>query len=88
MYIYVFLIATCMHKLTYTYIFLAECGLAPHVTINCTDGGSAHVDWATSCKDQFDCKAYWNCTNGRDHHHEEVFYFVYLCMYIATYVCT
>ena len=46
----------------------AECGLAPTVELNCTDGFIAddgfivHVDWvAPGC--QFDCKALWFCEN-------------------------
>ena len=54
------------------FIFLAECGLAPNVTLSCNDG-SAHVEWVASqphC--QFDCKAHWTCVNGTYTHKEEV----------------
>ena len=46
-----------------SYIFFTECGLAPTVKLNCTDG-LAHVDWAPSephC--HFNCEAHWTCEN-------------------------
>ena len=51
---------------------LTDCGLAPNVTLNCTDG-SALVNWVASqpgC--QHDCKAEWRCTNMADYHEEIV----------------
>ena len=51
---------------------LTDCGLAPNVTLNCTDG-SAHVNWVASLPGcQHDCKAQWRCTNMADYHEEIV----------------
>ena len=46
------------------FTLLAECGLAPTVTLNC-DNGFAYVDWTPSqpwC--HHDCKGYWACWNA------------------------
>ena len=51
---------------------LTECGLAPNVTLNCTDG-SAHVEWNASLpRCQHNCEAQWTCTNMVDYHEETV----------------
>ena len=64
----------------YEFVLLTECGLAPNVTLNCTDG-SAHVDWVASqlyC--QFDCKAYWKCTNMTNYYQAMVTIVSYLIL--------
>ena len=64
----------------YEFVLLTECGLAPSVTLDCTDG-SAHVDWVASrpgC--QFDCKGYWNCTNITNYYEETVTIVSYLIL--------
>ena len=62
------------------FVLLTECGHAPNVTLNCTDG-SAYVNWVASkpgC--QFDCKGYWKCTNMTDDHDEMVAIVSYLIL--------
>ena len=50
---------------------LTECGHAPNVTLNCTDG-SAKVDWVAGCQSIYDCRGLWSCTNMIDYHQEMV----------------
>ena len=48
------------------FAYYTECGLSPNVSLTCTDG-TARVRWAASEPNcQFDCKAYWSCSNGTD----------------------
>ena len=72
---------SAIHALSYSltiqllmngFIYLAECGFAPNVTLNCNDR-SAHVKWVASQPDcQYFCKAYWTCVNGTYTHKDEV----------------
>ena len=69
------------------FIYLAECGLAPNVTLNCNDR-SAHVEWVASQSDcHYFCKAYWTCVSGANTHKDEVTidnWLFHIISYVAT----
>ena len=63
----------------YEFVLLIGCGLAPNITLNCTDG-SAYVDWVAGCQSIYDCKGHWKCTNIINDHNEMVTIVSYLIL--------